>query len=307
MQQAMGSRRTKTWVVLVASTVALVSASGADAAQKIPVLTRKHVGEYQPARGNGHLAWEQNTKARPNHFNVYARVDGGKPFRVNARGTQGAMGGIEGNLIVYQQFEGSRSDIKFFNLKTRKRHNPKVYVNTRKWEYWPSISGNWILFGRRNSRATRRTVVLFNRATLSVRVIDRTTTAKSFISPGQVNGDYVVWHRCRPVPNCDVYRYNISTRLTHRIPNPNNLSQHAASVTANGTIYFARGGKRCGHNVRLMRYPVGGPARRLARMAKGRDAGDSFALTDASNATHFFFEQNRCGRLIGSDIFKIVD
>jgi hypothetical protein len=300
--------RAKARPLVLAGALALACmSSAADAAQKIPVLTGKKVGEFQPARDSVYLAWEQNTRAHPNWFNVYARRGAGRKIRVNARGTQGAMGGIQGNSIVYQQFRGGRSDIKFFNLDTHKRRSPQVYVNTASWEYWPSVSGKWLLFGRRNATATMRKVILFNVATLSVRVIDQTTSAKSFISPGQVNGDYVVWHRCRPVPNCNVFRYRISTRLTTRVPNPGNISQHAASVTSDGTVYFARGGKRCGSNVRLLRLPPGGPAAVLHKMRKGRDAGDSFSYTDPNGINHFYFEINRCGHPAGSDIYRIVD
>jgi hypothetical protein len=296
--------------VTLAVASALLSLSfvlDAGAAQKIPVLTRAKSGEFQPARGNGYLAWERNTSARPNWYNVYARRDGQRRFRVNAPGTQGAMGGIEGTSLVYQQFKGSRSNIKFYNLETRKRSSPRVYVNTRKWEYWPSISGDWILFGRRNASATKRKVILFNRATLAVRIIDETTNARSFISPGQVNGEFVVWHRCRPVPNCDVYRYNIRTRLTRRIPTGGSASQHGASVTSDGTVYMTRSGKKCGHKVRLMRFPVGGPATLLSRLSKGRNSFDSFALTDETGANHFYFEVSRCNAAARSDIYKIVD
>jgi hypothetical protein len=293
-------------LALAGSALGALLATEALAAPKIPVLTSKRAGEYQPARGSSYLAWEQNTRAHPNWFNVYARRDGGRKFRINRRGTQGAMGGIHGNTIVYQEFKGSNADIRFYNLDTGRRSNPQIYINTRGWEYWPSISGDWVLFGRRNLAATRRKIILYNRETLVVRVIDETTNAKSFISPGQVNGDYVVWHRCRPVPNCNVFRYNISTRLTRRIPRPPKSSQHAASVSQEGTVYFARSGKRCGRRVRLVRFPIGGPPRVISSLARGRDAGDSFVITEA-DGTHFYFEKNVCGKPARSDILKIID
>jgi hypothetical protein len=299
--------RYRIYAIATAGSVLVATlASAAMAAPMIPVLTAQKAGEFQPARGSGYLAWEQNTRAHPRWFNVLARRDGGKRFRVNRRGSQGAMGGIDGNTIVYQEFKRSNANIRFYNLTTGKRTNPAIYVNTRGWEYWPSISGDWVLFGRRNLSATRRKIILYNRATLNVRVIDETTNAKSFISPGQINGDYVVWHRCRPVPNCNVFRYNIRTRLTRRIPRPPNSSQHAASVTPDGTVYFARSRRRCGRNVRLMRFPLGGPARVLATLSAGRDAGDSFAVTEP-DGNHFYFERNVCNKPARSDILKIID
>ena len=38
-------------------------------------------------------------------------------FKVNAAGTNGANGGIDGDVLVYQQFKFKRSDLKFFDLE----------------------------------------------------------------------------------------------------------------------------------------------------------------------------------------------
>src|SRR5918992_5068030 len=92
-----------------------------------------------------------------------------------------------------------------------------------------------------------------------------------------------------------------------RHPRPPKSSQHAASVTPDGTVYFARSRRRCGMRVRLMRYPIGGQAELLAKLPRGRDAGDSFAVAEPDGTHHFYFERNVCNRPARSDILKIID
>src|SRR3972149_6590711 len=131
------------------------------------------VGEYQAVRGKDFLAWQQNTRERPGHYDVFARpIGGGTAFRVNAAGTNGANGGIEGDLLVYPEFGGGASDLKFFDLASKDRSPPPRGINTREWEYWPSISGQWILFGRLAGNGARE-IILYD---LSTR--DATTLAQ---------------------------------------------------------------------------------------------------------------------------------
>ncbi|MGA9160256.1 MAG: hypothetical protein WB297_05255, partial [Actinomycetota bacterium] len=135
--------------ILTVLTSLAIAASDARAATPELLLGRNKVGEYQPVRGDTYLAWQQNTRQHPSHYDVFARpMAGGEKFKVNARQTQGANGGIDGDTLVYQQFKGKRSDLKFFDLGTRTRTSPPAGVNTDQWEYWPSFSGDWLLFAR---------------------------------------------------------------------------------------------------------------------------------------------------------------
>ncbi|MGH2730430.1 MAG: hypothetical protein ACRDJI_07440, partial [Actinomycetota bacterium] len=181
-------------------------------------------GEFQPVRGNGFLSWQRNTKKRPGAFNVFAMPDGDTKFKVNARKTQAANGGIDGDTLVYQQYKGGQSDLKLFDLQARKRTNPPKKVNTTQWEYWPSISGHWLLFGRLDDGERR--IILFNLDAGTTKVLDETTSSKAFLAPGQVSGNYAVWYKCPPSEDCDVYRYDITSGDKVKIPNPGK-DQHA--------------------------------------------------------------------------------
>src|SRR3972149_7049134 len=97
----------------------------ASAASAEILLGGNRVGEYQAVRGQDFLAWQQNTRERPGHYDVFARpIGGGTAFKVNAMGTNGANGGIEGGMLVYQEFGGGASDLKFFDLASKDRSPP---------------------------------------------------------------------------------------------------------------------------------------------------------------------------------------
>jgi hypothetical protein len=251
------------------------------------------LSENEPAASDGYLAWSQNSAAHPHQVNDYAQPWGGPKFRVNALHTQGEMGGIDGTTLVYQQEVPSRgvSDIKLFDLSSHQRTNPPAGVNTNSFEYWPSISGEWLLFGRTLSSGKSR-VILFNRTTRQARTL-ATSTSQIFLGPDQVNGDYAVWERTRfDGSACDVFRYRISSKRTIRIPNPNTKCQYASSVTADGTVYFMRSASfKCGQSVSLRAYP---PTRTLVSLPSGKDVLDTYAASDDNGSTTIFYDQGSC-------------
>jgi len=179
-------RPSRTFARAVAAVVAVgVGASlfsPALAASRPRKLVGTRAGEFQPARGRDYIAWERNTPSAPGRFHVYARRRGGKAFRVNAPGSEAANGGISGRQLVYQEWRGRRSNIKVFNLRKRGRARPLKAVNTRHWEYWPSVSGRWLLFGRRKRDGSRR-ILLFDRKTGRHRILARTPARASFAAP----------------------------------------------------------------------------------------------------------------------------
>jgi hypothetical protein len=262
---------------------------------KAKVVGSASLVENEPAASASYLAWSQNSAAHPNQFNAYARPWGGPKFRVNALHTQGEMGGIDGTTLVYQQEVPSRgvSDLKLFDLSSHQRTNPPAGVNTTSWEYWPSISGEWLLFGRILSSGKSK-VILFNRLTHQSRTLASTSTANPFLGPDQVNGDFAVWERFTRSA-CDVFRYTISSQTTMRIPNPNSKCQYASSVTADGTVYFMRSGFDCGLNVSLRVWvEPQTTTTALVSLPKGRDVLDTYAVSNENGSTTIFYDRGSC-------------
>lgn len=287
-------------------TTAVTIAPNAVAATPQIILGRPRVGEYQPVRGDGWIAWQQNTTSRPRHYDVIGRLaDGGSRYRVNAPGTDGANGDIEDGLLVYQQFERGRSGIRFFDLTTGDRTNPPPGVNTEHWEYWPSMSGTWLLFGRLQGNGTRR-LILFDLSTGVSRRLARTRGPDAFLAPGQVNGDWAVWYRCPSESECNVVRYRISTGELEVIPNPRDRKQHSPSVDRDGTAYYVRESGECGNRARLMRRSPGGPSEELWRLPNGDDIGRTHAQVRRLGTT-ILYDHFSCGRDAESDAWQFVD
>jgi hypothetical protein len=268
-----------------------------------PVLTSR-AGEFQPVRSRRYLAWERNTRAHPDRYELYARRKGGRKFRVTARGTEGANGGIDGTRLVYQQFSARKSDIEFFDLARRRRRNPPKGINTRHWEYWPSISGDWIMFGRYARRRGRK-IVVANLRTGAARVIARTKAKNAFLGPGQVNGVWAVYAECTPATKCDVFRYNLATRARSKVPNPG-FYQRAPSVTPSGTVYFARARHRCGRSVRVMRHALGSRVKTVRQLPDGVDVGDTYVFARGTRRNRVLFDRRKCGRPAGSNIHQLA-
>jgi hypothetical protein len=276
----------------------------ASAATPSLLLGRPGAGEYQPVEGDAFIAWQENSRAHPGHYDVYARrLAGGEKFKVNARRTNGANGEIDGDRLVYQQFNRGDSDLKFFDLSSKGRSNPPRRVNTDQWEYWPSLSGRWLLFGRLYASGTRR-IILFDLSTNTARRLDRVRRDGAFLAPGQVNGDYAVWSKCRSARKCDVVRYHIPDGTRRTIPNPTG-QQHAPSVAEDGTVFFARSRGKCGSGVRLVRHSPDGTSAVLWQLPSGDDVGATSVHVEADGTTMVLYDHFACREAAESDSWKI--
>ena len=273
-------------VVAVAAIVPLVLASAPEARAVTPtlILGGNRVGEFQGVRAGEFIAWQQNSRQSPGQYDLFARpLGGGGAFKVNAAGTKGANGGIDGDVLLYQEFGKGKSDLKLFDLADRTRSSPPRGVNTKQWEYWPSMSGDHLLFGRLNPKGVRR-IILFDVASRDATTLAKVKGSGTFLAPGQVNGDYAVWSKCATKRRCKVVLYRISDGTQTTIPNPGGRD-HAPSVTPDGVVYFARSGGGCGSGTKLLRFLPGGPATVLWRLPSGDDVGTTRAFLDAGGET----------------------
>jgi hypothetical protein len=293
-------------LALLVSLTSLLSARPARAGNPEVILDRPRAGEFQPMRGSGRLAWQQNSMRRPRHYDVLVRArGGGLTTRVNEVGTNGANGDIEGDLLVYQQFEDGRSGIRFFDLATGERSHPPEGVNTQHWEYWPSMSGRWLLFGRLMQRTDTRRVILFDLTTGEKTMLARVRGEGTFLAPGQVSGDWVVWSRCARHSPCNVTRYQISTQEADIVANPHDRDHHAPSVGEGGMVVYARGRGGCGNRVSLIRQPLRGGDSVLWRLPNGDDIGRTHVQMRPRGRT-ILYDHFSCGRPVQSDAWQYV-
>ena len=113
-------------VLLAGAGLVAVAVAAASAPVPVKATTRN---ENTPSASAEYLAWSKSRRGKPTTFDVYAQPTGGAPFKVNAPGTVGWAGGIDGTRLAYQQVWKKNSDIRFFDLLARRRSSPSG-VNT---------------------------------------------------------------------------------------------------------------------------------------------------------------------------------
>ncbi len=302
----LGRRRSVFGVFAASSAAIVLFATAAYAGTPTVVLDQPEIHEFSITASPGYLGWSQNSAAHPRHYNAFAKPTVGARFRLNAAGTRGYTTALDGTTAIYQQAAHGHSDLKLFDLVAKTRANPPDGVNTPYWEMEPSLSGDHILFTRTNIGQVSRKheavrVILFDTTAGTGQVLAKTAPRGHYLVSNQVNGDYATWESCRKQSgqfvNCNVFRYQISTDTTFKIPNPDK-QQYASSVSADGTLYFERAGNsdhwQCGLNSTMFRYPVGGPAVAIAALADGKDAFTSFSFLEQDLSTTVYFDRVTC-------------
>ena len=258
--------------------------------------------EQVPGTGGGtYFAWTRGSRTR-----LLLQSGPGQPaFQVNSSRSRAWSGSIDGTTFVYQLARGGNSDIRLMDVVSHAKSAP-TGVNTRRWEWHPTISGDWILFGRSAFDRNRSRVLLHNTSTAQTITVADVQGKSTRADPGQVSGDYAVWDRCAHHV-CNVYRYQISTGQTRRIPNTlTGQLQYDPSVTDTGTVYFVHSGDGCGRNVKLIEWVEGQPLNVLVEFGRGRDVfSTTQTVADQVAGTDVYYDKYTC-RNADSDIYKIV-
>jgi hypothetical protein len=253
----------------------------------------------------GYLAWAQNGRSHHHHYDAFVSLNGAPRVRVNADGTIGFAGSADGGVLAYQEISGgTHSDIRFFDLATRARSTP-AGVNSRAWEWSPTISGEWLLYGRESR--IKNEVILHNLTTGETRTLAQTSPSRT-ATPGQVNGDYATFMTCGKVL-CNVSRYRISTGTTSAAPNRRRRFQYAPSISADGTLYYASSEPACGADVQIRKLVPGASTPTiLLAIPAGKDLVTTFADDRADGSTDVYHERGPCGGTYPSrNLYKLVD
>jgi hypothetical protein len=263
--------------------------------------------------GGGEVwAFTRSRTGYPNRYDAYVKEGTNAAVKLNLSG-QGWSGGIDYPVVAYQQIAGGDSNIRFYDLSTNTRSTPAI--NTAKWEWHPSISGNvtdyHVLFGRDDINTPTQRVVLHEHPAHQDHLLSIVTSASYYLQPDQLNGDWATFTRCTPV--CNVLRYQVSTEAKIRIPKPvtdRPRHQYAGAVTPTGAVYLVRSGPRCGERVRIVRYdsarsdPEFGTT--IAAVASGFDVAFAYAREGMDGSVDVFYDRVNCntGRF---DVYKVTD
>ena len=285
-------------------TIGVASAGAAPLFTPVPVKVKPNpVREQTPAASPSYFAWSQTSVAHPNQTNVYEQtLAGGPATRVNTLNSYGFAGSIDNTRLVYQQVIKGQSDIRYFNLALHTHSNPPPGVNSTQWEWDPSVSGNWLMFGRQNAASDR--VLLMNLTTRSIRVLMNQKSASGWLAaPGQVNGNWATFYACRAAAGCNVYRYDIAANTTTTIPRPAGTTQYYPSVASDGTLYFGRSAiVGCGKQVTVQQLPLGGTATTIHSFSPGIDM-DATQVASDGTADQFYYTRYTCSNS-GMDIYR---
>jgi hypothetical protein len=292
-------------IVVIAAALVAVPAAGALLSQQ-GVKTTGLYEQVPAAETDGstqYFAWSQNSRAHRAHFNAFLTRTGDSRVKLNVKG-EGYVGGIDPPVVVYQQVVNGQSNLKLYNAVTQARTGPPAGVNTLDWEWEPSISGDWLIFGRQTN--TTHFVILRSLTTPTEFILDQ---GPRFRHAGQVNGDFAAWTRCTRT-TCNVVRKQISTDTNTVLSKPSTKYQYGGAVTSTGIVYVARSGPKCGADVKMVRYfgatdPAEGTI--VADLGtSGRDFWSAYARDNVDGSVDVFYDRYLCGKST-SDIYSVHD
>jgi hypothetical protein len=292
--------------LLACAALFAVIASAATAPVPVKASTRN---EALPAAGGDYFAWAKSRRGAPMSFDVYAQRGTEAPIKVNAAKTNGWSGGIDGTRLAYQELSKKNSNIRFFDLATRLRSSP-AGVNTKRWEWRPTISGDWLLFGRGIVDGPTQQVILRNLVTGEQRILDSARGRSGGLQPGQVSGTFAVWMKCGSA-SCNVFRYDLTTQTKTQMPSTGK-GQYGPSVTAAGTTYYGRSGPKCGASAEIVKTTLDGATEVLYSFPAGVDFATTYATPVSSippgglGATRIYFEYGIC-KTRKLDIYSMDD
>src|SRR5215218_1551079 len=109
-------------------------------------------------------AFTRSRTGYPNRYDAYAKEGTNASLKLNTAG-QGWTGGIDYPTVVYQRVYNGQSNIFLYDLSNDTRPPTPDGVNTSKWEWHPTISGEWLLYGRDDNSTPTQRVILHNRNT----------------------------------------------------------------------------------------------------------------------------------------------
>ena len=308
-----GKRRNAGLLIAAIFGVATAIAIGATSPVAVKATARNEAG---PAAAGDWFAWSRSRERQASPYDLYAQRSGGKPFRVNGKGTQAYAGGIDGTTLVYQVIRGqlaAHSDLRLFDLATRRHLRIPRGIDTHGWECCATISGDWLLFSRGHSySADRQLVLLRNLRTGEQRVLDTLRNRKGLVSAGQLNGTFAVWARCDPYPRCQIFRYDIATGSATALPVTAGKIPYAPSVNELGTTYYMQSNRGCGKSVQLMKQRLTGSPELLASLPHGRDVDVAYAQLVSPKqreimTTRIYFDRVTCGKRQKWDIYRLDD
>ena len=258
--------------------------------------------QWMPSANDEWVAYSHWVRSSPNQFSAYAlNVASQTKVKLNEAGTDGLTGALDPgtNIVLYQQWDGRRSDLFFRDLDGDTR-TKVAGVNSRYWEWYPLISSSFITFFRDRyvNGAWYTSMYVYRRDNEATRKLwtYRWTQVHSY--NGSAGERYITYTLCRTT--CQAYLYDWDEKDTRKIPS-DGMEQYAPVVDeVNGTVYVTRSGGRCGVGVNVYRLPItlDAAAETVVDLPAGIDTGwtSAIAPNGVSGMMDLWFERWDCER-----------
>jgi hypothetical protein len=309
--QVQAARRRASASVLAAVLAAGVMLWGTPAQATAPAVSPVITGKGStilPAATDTYLGWSANSKHHKQHFDLYAKRFGNGRKRINSTKVQAWSGGIVGDQFALQFSTGAFSDIGIFNLAKWKPKKVPSGINTKLWEWSPTIDSDHILFGRNDFRKKNSPwkVLLYDRSSHHITTLDKAPSKCRCLFPGQVQGNYATWTKCVSRTNCNSYYYDISGHQKHALATTSGKIQWYAVPEGSGTFYFVQSGWKCASTTQIMRWAVGDlTPTAVATLPSGFTVWDRlYATTGGGAQAQVYFDRAKCSHP-NPDIFVV--
>jgi len=180
-------------------------------------------------------------------------------------------------------------------------------VNTGTWQYEPSLSGEWVLFGR--TTAHKYSILLHDTSTAQTIKLASHRRRGAFLDPGQVMStlagswaSYSIFNKSTRVSN--TYRHDIVGGTTEKIPRPAGRGQYSSSIAPNGTLFYVRSKLGCGKHVVIRENVPGGADTPLVSLPAGYDVFHTFVVDEGGGEFTLYYDQASCSSN-RSDVYSI--
>ena len=301
-------RRRRSAIGVAALALLLLSATGALAGVAPTAVVNTRAIDWEATRAPGYLAYTQNSADRPIRFDLYVKPDGQPRWRATTNATSGAHPAIDlgnahlGDVLAWSKGRRDAWDLAFTDLGTQEDVAVPAGINTNRAEREPSVSGDHLLFARgpRSGQPYADTVILYDLATDTSQVLDR--TERGLVNAGWVSGDYAVWQKC-PGTHCVIFRYQISTDTTVRIPSDVPVV-FSPAVTGDGTVFYVRSGFQCGQHTKIVKVTEGADPQTIYSFPDGVDATDLFAYPNETKSVDLYLSRVPC-RTFDFDVYVL--
>ena len=257
--------------------------------------------EYTVATAEGFRAFGVAAHGT-NHYRIRVREAGVGAYWVGTSSSVSWLGGIglgtaEGDVMAYQDSPTQKTthwDVRLWDLARQANLALPSGINTTKDEEGPAISGDYLLFGRAPQGTPFSQRILLYRFSTEETVTVAEAPDRGNVTSNAVTGDWAVYTACKATWVCNVFRYQISTDDTVKVPNPDRAT-YWPTVTSDGTVYYVLGSPRyCGYHTKIMRWNGGAATTALYAFPNGIEIGPTSAV-DESTGPVVYFSRVDCG------------